>query len=103
MSSDEDDVSVYVSEIDLGDINDEINQLLTSQMPVVKDLHEYFTLPGILSLTIAPFTQGLFHGLGEGIARVFIGDLVGLSPYYALGGRFGYEPEKKPSKLSWIF
>lgn len=83
------------SDNEIIDINDEINQFIENQMPVIKDLSEYWTIEGIVALTLGPFTQGLFHGLGEGIARVFVGGLVDLPPYYALGGRFGYEPEKE--------
>ena len=57
-------------------------------LPEVLDLSCYWTVEGIVALTIAPFTQGLFHGLGEGLARIIIGSWwLGFTPYVALGGK----------------
>ncbi|KAH6583844.1 hypothetical protein BASA50_010623 [Batrachochytrium salamandrivorans] len=47
----------------------------------------FFTLKGFINLVVAPFFQGMFHGLGEGIARILVGRWVGIDPLTALAGR----------------
>lgn len=46
--------------VDPLDPNHQLNILIASQQPKIRDVDEYFTISGIISLTIAPFTQGLF-------------------------------------------
>jgi hypothetical protein len=109
MSDDEEDCSSEVSVEKINNSMDpvhDINKLVESQLVPVKDLSEYWTVSGIITLTLAPFVQGLFYGLGEGIARVFVGEWIGLEPYYALGGRL--EPSKakelkRKSVSEWLF
>lgn len=62
-----------------------VNEFLI--LPEHKPLSFYLTYSGILSLTVVPFCQGLFQGIGEGTARLGFGYLLGLHPYYSLGGK----------------
>ncbi|KAJ3293847.1 hypothetical protein HK104_004145 [Borealophlyctis nickersoniae] len=50
------------------------------------DLSRYTNLAGFVSLVVTPFFQGMFYGLGEGAAKVFIGRWFGVEPSIALGG-----------------
>ncbi|KAJ3301563.1 hypothetical protein HDV03_000675 [Kappamyces sp. JEL0829] len=69
---------------------------------VEQDLSVYLTYPGLVALTLAPFTQGLFHGLGEGLARVVVGHYwMGMEPYLALGG--SRWSARKPTRSIWSF
>ncbi|EGF82363.1 hypothetical protein BATDEDRAFT_86601 [Batrachochytrium dendrobatidis JAM81] len=53
----------------------------------IHDPEFFLTFKGITNLVIAPFFQGMFYGLGEGIARIFVGRWVGIDPLTALTGR----------------
>ncbi|KAI9091895.1 hypothetical protein DFS34DRAFT_634515 [Phlyctochytrium arcticum] len=67
-------------------------------------LQTYTTIPGLISLLITPFFQGMFYGLGEGLAKVVMGRYYGVEPVIALGGgpqSKGLERDHR-RKPSWI-
>ena len=47
---------------------------------------------------ITPFLQGLFYGLGEGIARIMVGRAVGVDPVSALTYRLS--PKASRNKIA---
>ena len=51
----------------------DINSFIASKIPPLVDPYEYCTPTGLLNLVFAPFIQGLFQGLGEGLAKVIVG------------------------------
>lgn len=58
------------------DINEiKIDEILDSNLPDL-DLEKYYRLEGILCLTLIPFCQGLFHGLGEAVGKALFVKIV---------------------------
>ena len=53
-----------------------LNSFLTSKVPPLIDPMEYCTPTGAINLIVAPFVQGLFQGLGDGLAKVLVGKWV---------------------------
>ena len=103
------------SSLSSDDSSDEINEIsyeitrnqmeaLIPMPHIEEDLSKYFTLAGIITLTVAPFTQGLFAGLGDALAKLYIGHYwLGMEPYLALGGpRFKRQRVARASSwFSW--
>ncbi|KAI9016996.1 hypothetical protein BC832DRAFT_536381 [Gaertneriomyces semiglobifer] len=54
--------------------------------PAEESLSQYANVSSMVALVVVPFFQGLFYGLGEGAAKVLIGNYFGLEPIVALGG-----------------
>eukprot|EP00842_Homolaphlyctis_polyrhiza_P004100 jgi/Hompol1/4691/HPOL_000034-RA len=92
--------------------NAALAQLIGASAPL--SLSNLLTLSGFVSLLIAPFFQGLAHGLGEGIARILVGRFVGVDPLSALTGRraaagasaqsqAAASPQKKKGFLTGMF
>jgi hypothetical protein len=67
--------------------NDLMNELIQKSIPPIVDPKEYVSFNGFVSLVLCPFVQGLFHGLGEGIARIYVGGWVGMPAHIALGAK----------------
>jgi hypothetical protein len=74
-------------ELDLQDLVTDVNQMITKNMPELIDPMDYWSFNGFIALFAAPFVQGLFQGLGEGVAKVIVGRWVGMDAYTALGAR----------------
>jgi hypothetical protein len=64
-----------------------VNDIIQKNIPQIIEPKEYISFNGFVALVLCPFVQGLFHGLGEGIARIYVGNWVGMAPHVALGAR----------------
>ena len=67
------------------DIKHYKTQELLEKLVNVPDPDLVWTTKGIIALIVAPFCQGFFYGLGEGIAKIGLGFWFGLDPAVSLG------------------
>lgn len=60
----------------LEDPNALVNEVIAQQIPPMIEPREYLSVNGVFTLVVVPFVQGLFHGFGEGISRIYLRKLL---------------------------
>ncbi|KAI8912891.1 hypothetical protein BC831DRAFT_490602 [Entophlyctis helioformis] len=86
---------------------------LAALAPPIYDVSFFLSAKGFTNVVLAPFFQGMFHGFGEGIARIVVGRWVGVDPVTALIARRREPPAaasassssnvRRPGLLSRLF